>query len=158
MSKLHRYYTDYELTTLCEDCAAARGANGEHVQWAETPPDWELAGLTCYDCDGPNDATDDVRPPNEDQIRLECTFWVPELGTCGWTGLASEADWCPHFETWVCPQCAASDGLRIIEELTREQAQATIERELTPDSNPAQTLTVGLLDAIGRIQKASIID
>jgi Zn ribbon nucleic-acid-binding protein len=116
--KLRRFYTNYELTTLCDDCAAARQANGEYVQWAEMPAGWELAELTCYDCDGPNDATDDGRPPDEDQIRLECTFWVPGPGTCGWTGLASDADWCSHFETWVCPQCAASDGLRIIAETT----------------------------------------
>jgi hypothetical protein len=50
-TRLRRYYTDYELTVLCEDCAAARKANGEFIQWAETPADWELAELVCYDCD-----------------------------------------------------------------------------------------------------------
>ena len=55
--ELHRYYTDYGLITLCTDCAALRRSEGEFVQWAETPIAWELAELSCYDCDLP--ATDD---------------------------------------------------------------------------------------------------
>ena len=50
----------------------------------------------------------------ESQTRLQCTFWVPGPGLCGWTGLASEAGWDPYFEEYVCPRCGASDGLRVI--------------------------------------------
>ena len=57
-----------------------------------------------------------VRPLGEDQIRLECSFWAPDPGLCGWTGPASEADWDPYFERWVCPRCGASDELGIVED------------------------------------------
>ncbi len=61
------------------------------------------------------DLIDDGRPANEGQIQLECTFWVPGPGLCGWTGSASEAGWCDHFQEWICPRCGASEGLGIIE-------------------------------------------
>jgi hypothetical protein len=34
---LHRYYTDHELTVLCQDCARERREAGERCEWAETP-------------------------------------------------------------------------------------------------------------------------
>jgi hypothetical protein len=56
------------------------------------------------------------RPPGEAQIRLRCDFYVPGPGLCGWDGPASEAGWCNYFEEYICPQCASSDGLHIIED------------------------------------------
>jgi hypothetical protein len=56
------------------------------------------------------------RPVDEDQIMLECTYWAPGSGLCGWTGLGSEAGWDSHFSEWTCPRCGASDGLQVVDD------------------------------------------
>ena len=78
------------------------------------------------------DTRDDGRPAGEDQIVLHCTFWVPGPGTCGWTGKASQAGWCPHFEQWICPQCGASDGLGMVEDPTAPAPDAHREQAYEP--------------------------
>ncbi len=65
---------------------------------------------------GANGIPNDGRPDGEDQIRLACSFWAPGPGLCGWTGLASEAGWCDHYQEWICPRCGASDGLGVVEQ------------------------------------------
>ncbi|MBN1659498.1 MAG: hypothetical protein JXA93_13925 [Anaerolineae bacterium] len=44
------------------------------------------------------------------------------------------------------------------EVLSRSQAQATLNETMSPANNPAQTLTVGMLDAMERVMAACIVD
>jgi hypothetical protein len=126
--------------TLCVECGDAAThllACGFAV--CELCRDWHTYSAECPPCDGYNAqcnfafdspsrqqyiarmAVSEGRPAGESQIVLHCTFWVPGPGLCNWTGPASEAGWCTHYQEWICPNCGASDGLHIVQDKTTSQ-------------------------------------
>jgi len=62
---LHRYYTDHKLAVLCQDCARKRRQASERCEWAETPVDWEQAGLSREDCGATLENGDEELPQPE---------------------------------------------------------------------------------------------
>ena len=98
---LHRYYTDQELTVLCQGCAHERREAGERCEWADTPTDWEQAELACEDCGATiEDVQNDLsrpEPPDLDTLMR----WMHDDGGC-------EAA-CPHG-CWVEPDGRCPHG------------------------------------------------
>ena len=75
---LHRYYTDHELTVLCQDCARERREAGERCEWAEMPADWEQADLACADCGATVEELSHPEPPDLDTLMR----WMHDDGGC----------------------------------------------------------------------------
>ena len=79
---LHQYYTDHELTVLCQDCAHERREAGEYCEWAETPADWEQAELACEDCGATIEDEQEnlprLEPPDLDTLMR----WMHDDGGC----------------------------------------------------------------------------
>jgi hypothetical protein len=94
---LHRYYTDHELTVLCQDCARERREAGERCEWAETPAHWEQADLACADCGATVEELSQPEPPDLDTLMR----WMHDDGGC-------EAA-CP-YGCWVEPDGRCPHG------------------------------------------------
>ncbi len=62
-----------------------------------------------------------------------------------------------RFELAGAPEDLPDSYPKPPEVLTRAEAEAILERETMPGVNPAQTLTVGMLDAAERVTKAEIL-
>jgi hypothetical protein len=63
-----------------------------------------------------------------------------------------------RFELEGAPRDLPDSYPELPETLTRAEALDVLDRETMPDANPAQTLTVGMLDAAERVAKARIVD
>ena len=93
---LHEYWTDDDVSVLCEDCAEERKQARRPCEWVETPAHAKQARLACGDCDDTVENLPRLKPPDIGTLMQ----WETE-GGC-------EAA-CPHG-CWVEPDGRCPHG------------------------------------------------